>query len=134
MSSEYEKILNMVNKLNKIEGEKCMICHFPDKEENLLKLSCNHFFHSKCLCFDTTKSSINCPYCDKRTSLKYIFDIQRTQENNLCLEKLKNGINKGKTCGRKNCKYHKTTDLSPCNVILKTGSRKGEVCNRINCR
>ena len=31
--TEFEKLLSQVNKLNLIEGEKCLICHFPDKKK-----------------------------------------------------------------------------------------------------
>lgn len=132
MSTEYEKILSLVNKLNKVEGEKCLICHFPDKSENLIKLSCNHFFHSKCLCLDHSKLWIKCPYCEKPTILNNN-NISRLENIPTCTVILKSGINKGKKCNRKNCKYHSPI-LSSCTEILKSGPRKGEVCNRINCK
>ena len=69
MSKEYEKLLNMVNKLNSVTGEKCLICHFPDSNKNLIKLNCNHYFHSKCLEYSKSTSIIKCPYCDKKTKL-----------------------------------------------------------------
>tara|TARA_B100000161_G_scaffold264717_1_gene238655 strand:- start:1489 stop:1899 length:411 start_codon:yes stop_codon:yes gene_type:complete len=125
--TEFEKLLSQVNKLNLIEGEKCLICHFPDKKENLTKLSCNHYFHLKCLNCKT--NLIICPYCQKSTKLKNLY----CQSNNICNVILKNGKNKGKVCGRKNCRYHKVVETG-CNVILKSGARKGEKCNRINCK
>ena len=34
MTSEYEKLLSLVSKINECEGEKCLICHFPDDLKN----------------------------------------------------------------------------------------------------
>lgn len=135
MSSEYEKLLLLVNQINKVEGERCLICHFPDKNENLIKLKCKHYFHLNCIP-STNKLSeyIKCPYCDKNSKI-----IKFTKPCNVIL---KRGPNKGKECGRDNCKYHKTT-ITPkdinnpvqevCKTIIKSGSRKGQICSRINC-
>ena len=135
MSSEYDKLLSMVNKLNKVQGEKCLICHFPDSEENLIKLNCNHFFHAKCL-DNSLMNSIICPYCGTKTK-------KISQKEALCKVILTRGANKGKECGRTNCKYHKNIpiiinqikkpDKLVCNTVIKSGPRKGELCSRINC-
>jgi len=140
MSKEYDKLLNMVTKLNSVIGEKCLICHFPDSNKNLVKLSCNHYFHSTCLESSKSNSIIKCPYCDKKTKL--VKNIEQT----ICQVILKRGINKGKECGRNICKYHKSnlTNISNkvennefknigCQTIIKTGPKKGQYCNRVNC-
>lgn len=150
MSKEYEKLLKMVNELNNVTGEKCLICHFPDSNKNLIKLDCNHYFHSKCLEYSKSTSIIKCPYCDKKTKLV------KNIEQEICQVILKRGINKGKECGRSNCKYHKNnlqilieTNLQKiskkiavkgnksqnlgCQSIIKTGPKKGQYCNRVNC-
>ena len=129
--TEYEKLLSQVHKLNLVKGEKCLICHFPDREENLTKLSCGHYFHLTCLNYKT--SSIICPYCERSTVLKKINYNSSSTNSTKCTVILKNGKNKGNVCGRINCKYHKVIDIG-CSVILKSGIRKGEKCNRINCK
>lgn len=128
--TEYEKLLSQVNKLNLVQGETCLICHFPDREDNLTKLSCNHYFHLNCLNHKT--SSIICPYCERSTVLKKC-NYNNLINNNICSTILKNGKNKGTVCGRKNCKYHKVLNTG-CSIILKSGIRKGEQCKRMNCK
>jgi len=65
MSIEFDKLLSIVNKLNDVKGEKCLICHFPDTDDNLIKLNCNHYFHPNCL--GIKSSLIVCPYCERKT-------------------------------------------------------------------
>ena len=133
MSTEYEKLLSLVNKINKLDGERCLICHFPDKNENLIKLKCKHYFHLNCIPSSNKLSEyIKCPYCDNNS--KIIKNIKP------CNAILKIGPNKGKECGRENCKYHKNVKTSKknsqleCQAVIKSGSRKGQICSRINCR
>tara|TARA_B100001093_G_scaffold515600_1_gene592271 strand:+ start:424 stop:732 length:309 start_codon:yes stop_codon:yes gene_type:complete len=100
VKNEYQKLFNLVTKLNKEEGEICLICHFPIKE-NLLKLKCGHYFHRQCLLNEKNKkySTIKCPYCEKTSKLE-------SKSNDVCKAIIKSGINKGKICNRINCKYH----------------------------
>lgn len=138
MTSEYEKLLSLVSKINECEGEKCLICHFPDKDENLIKLKCQHYFHLSCIpSSNKLLEYIKCPYCDKNS--KIIKNIKP------CNVILKRGPNKGKECGRNNCKYHKSITVNTqnkqnkkseleCQTIIKSGTRKGEICSRINCK
>ena len=101
MLNEYQNLLKYVNKMNNIEGEKCLICHFPDKKNNLIQLSCKHFFHSRCLDLKDSKYII-CPYCDCKT-----FKNDLNSFSDRCSIILKSGVNKGKPCNRSNCKLHK---------------------------
>lgn len=103
-NSEYLRLLKKVNKLNSVEGEKCLICHFPIKD-NMLKLSCNHYFHRKCLLDKYIFKSVICPYCGKKSKINNC--LPTVENNNLCKVILKSGVNKGKLCNRKNCHYHK---------------------------
>lgn len=106
MNINLDDILNEIKNNNKIKGEKCMICHMNDLKTNLLKLKCNHYFHSNCLNTNSKNNgkTIKCLYCDKKT----IFKNKINNDNkNLCNVILKSGKNKGKECGRKNCHYHK---------------------------
>ena len=105
---EFENLLSMVNKLNKTKGEKCLVCHFPDKKSNLVKLRCSHYFHYNCILNEK-----KCPYCNKKISLK---NIKIDTEYNI-LSKLETLNQEDK-----------------CQVILKTGKNKGIMCNRVNCR
>lgn len=136
MSTEYEKLLSLVTKINKSDGERCLICHFPDKNENLIKLKCKHYFHLNCIPSNNKLSEyIKCPYCDKNSKI-----IKNIEPCNAILQR---GPNKGKECGRENCKYHKSIKNKKeinnnsipemCQIIIKSGSRKGQVCSRINC-
>ena len=113
MATEFDKLLKIVNKLNKISGEKCLICHFPDNDSNLVKLNCNHYFHFSCLSVEN-KLSIICPYCDKITKRSLIENPKQVKK--LKINNLNSDINK------------------ICQIILKTGKRKGEKCNRLNCK
>lgn len=123
MTSEYEKLFKMVSDMNVIKGEKCLICHFPDSNKNLVKLSCNHYFHLKCL--DCKKDHTICPYCEKKSKINSL--------DNYCSVVIQSGNRKGEICNRLNCKYHKIKS-NTCSFILKSGKRKGEICNRINCK
>ena len=129
----FDELLNIVKEKNKIEGEKCLICHFPDKKENLLKLKCSHYFHLRCLVpedFDITKKNFRsiCPYCGQKVLIKKKTMVSsesdksnvtskstpacqcyELKKSNTCKVILKSGINKGKECGRINCKYHKSS-------------------------
>jgi len=138
MSKEYDKLLKLVNELNNVSGEKCLICHFPDKLENLVKLKCNHYYHSNCINSSKSESVIKCPYCDKKTKL------QENKPSEICQTILTKGINKGKSCNRPNCFYHKKAIIVPteviitkqdtCKVLIKTGLKKGTMCNRLDCK
>ena len=134
----FTDILKLVKIKKKINGEICMICYFPINERNLITLSCSHKYHKDCLY--TNKKNIECPYCLKNTKLKkcrkcYNYKIKNSDcdkcKNNMCKHILKTGKNKGKECGKNNCKIHKK---KTCQIILKSGKRKGQLCNRINCR
>jgi hypothetical protein len=109
MTSEYEKLLSLVSKINDCEGEICLICHFPDKDKNLIKLECQHYFHLKCIpSSNKLLEYIKCPYCDK--NCKYHKGIVNTQNKQINISQLE------------------------CQTIIKSGSRKGERCSRINCK
>ena len=128
MTSEFDKLLKLVNKMNEKKGEKCLICHFPDSDNNLIKLSCNHYFHSECIPVNNKLLNyIICPYCDQKSPV--------VEQVKSCPFIISSGVNKGKVCNRLNCKYHKKFTLqNKCKFILKSGLRKGEECNRLNCK
>ena len=156
---DFEHLMKIANKMNKIEGEKCLICHFPDNNKNLLKLDCNHFYHKNCL-FNSSKirSTVTCSYCNKKTLFSKAKKLSLLNKKP-CKKIIKSGINKGKICNRLNCKYHKnhlqseliiTQDVNTndpnskekdkivinkigCQSIIKSGKRKGEICKRLNC-
>ena len=140
MSTEFDKLLAKAQKLNKVKGEVCMICHFPDNKENLIKLKCKHYYHSDCLNLNSNLikfNTIKCPYCKQISKI----EIKEPEPVDpiFCFEILKSGPNKGMVCGRQNCKYHKKTinnkDLPlACDVIIKSGPRKNMACGRINCK
>ena len=134
MTTEFDKLLAQVQKLNKIEGEECMICHFPDSKDNLIKLDCNHFYHKDCIKKFMGLNISKCPYCNTKTKL--VIPKALPKPKVLCFEILKSGPNKGMPCGRTNCKYHKIKEELPlsCNVIIKSGPRKGMACGRTNCK
>lgn len=142
----FNKLLKLVNKKKLMEGETCMICHFPVNNNDLKKITlrCKHTYHNSCL--NINVKNISCPYClqvtySKKCSLckKRVFNRKICEEctelnkNNKCMVKLKSGVRKGQTCNRINCKIHKIKK-NICTVILKSGKRKGEVCSRENCK
>ena len=87
MTTEFDKLLSMVTKLNNRSGEECMVCHFPDDKENLLKLDCNHYYHKNCITI--TNSKFTCPYCKKITIFKTSIQSNPTS---VCNVILKSGI------------------------------------------
>lgn len=108
---EFDELMKIVEEKNKIEGEKCLICHFPDESSKLIKLSCNHYFHQSCLnIYKGKKTYFRCPYCDQ--PVKKCKQVNQINNSNLtCQVVLKSGINKGNICGRINCKYHKNKKI-----------------------
>ena len=149
MTCEFDKLLSLAEKMNSVKGEECMICHFPDTVDNLLKLKCGHYYHKSCIGItDHTISKIlKCPYCKKKTtyknkinkkSKKVIIDLPKPKK--ICFEMIKSGPKKGMVCGRSNCKYHKNSSipilsLEPtCKQLIKSGPKKGNVCGRKNCK
>jgi hypothetical protein len=134
---DYDSILKIVmgmkERKNDNDDRTCYICHFPIKQnEKSVKLKCKHNYHSSCLDI-RKKSFIKCPYCltiTKNPIVKKKKDDKKECQLNKCNAILKYGKNKGKKCGKINCKRHKN---QCCQTILKSGKRKGEKCNRINC-
>ena len=103
----FEELFNYCNKLNESTAEKCLVCHIPiEKDGSSIKLKCKHYYHSMCIKYK--KGKVNCLYCEK-TSLPEFVNEQVVNEQvvNGCNIILKTGLNKGKECGRINCKYHK---------------------------
>jgi hypothetical protein len=144
---DFKSLLKEIKFINKKEGEKCFICHFPiDGNEKCYKLKCGHFYHEDCI--KIKNGHIKCPYClchnfGKKCKIckKYYFhsSCRNNHEEYKCQYILSKGINKGKKCSKINCKRHKkhlqldSKDNGLCKSILKSGKRKGEICNRKNC-
>jgi len=124
---DYEKIYEMISKMNKSTKEKCLICHIPIEEKEL-ELSCKHQYHFNCI--NKKSGNFICPYCGKLNNLMKI---------NNCKFKILSGINKGQYCNRINCGYHKkflTNKIEDniCHSIIKSGLKKGQECGRSNCK
>ena len=110
--------INLIMKNNKVKGERCLLCHMNDTIENLIILDCKHYFHKDCL---SSKKSIKCPYCDKKTNLLKPLIVKNKKDkkvkkggkikDKLCKVILKSGARKGEQCGRTNCGYHKKKDI-----------------------
>ena len=113
MTNEFDKLLREVNKLNSIEGERCLVCHFPDKTDNLIKLKCKHYYHEKCIKHLIKNNKIRCPYCDRVCRIKPD-KVKKEKDTN---KQIENVLTK-----------------NICNAVIKTGPRKGQICNRTNCR
>jgi hypothetical protein len=135
MNYDFDSLYKIIEKMDQSSKEKCLICHLPIENDELI-LSCNHYYHSKCLNKKTNK--LKCPYCQKIVSIKPTKIISE-----YCKILLTRGSNKGEYCGRINCCYHKLnketiTVIKPneylCQSILKSGLRKGEICGRNNCK
>lgn len=136
---EFIELSKIVEEMQKEKGEECLICHFPITcNQDLLKLDCNHCYHKKCLEYKT--SHILCPYCNKLTlkpKQKLSIKPKLKPKQNICNVILKTGKNKGKKCGRLNCKIHNNnnkTQLYKCFANISSGKNKGKICNRINCK
>lgn len=141
----YSEILKLVNKLKLEKGEKCLICHLPiSKKQNKIKLNCSHLYHTKCILnYSKIKKTIKCQYCSQITKNKickicgkyYIGEkCCNNKFDSKCTAIFKYGKNKGKICGKVNCKRHKQINNNICKNIIKSGPKKGQICNRINCK
>ena len=98
---DFDNLYKLVSDMNKSTKEKCLICHLPIEQTEIV-LKCSHQYHHKCL--PKTKT---CPYCganrrtiipDKPTELSKILVI--------CQSIIKSGARKGMVCGRNKCNYH----------------------------
>jgi len=98
MNIDFETLYKMVENLNQSTKEKCLICHFPVEDDELV-LTCNHYYHSKCL--NKKTNTIKCPYCEKTVKNKNEKVI-----NNGCKIILKSGPRKNEQCKKENCKIH----------------------------
>ena len=125
---DFDSLYKIIEKMNQSSKEKCLICHLPIENDELI-LSCNHYYHSKCL--NKTTNKVKCPYCQRLVSIKPNKIIQED-----CKVLLTSGNRKGEYCGRTNCCYHKLNKENEylCQSILKSGLRNGQVCGRNNCK
>lgn len=140
MDFDFESLYSLVETMNKSTKEKCLICHFPIDNDELV-LTCNHYYHSKCL--NKKTNNIKCPYCEKSVKIKKsdIKPIKNTIPNG-CKVLLTTGARKGEYCGRNKCPYHKLNKekvvvinpIQTCQHVLKSGPRKGQLCNKNNCK
>ena len=120
MDSLFNEIYNNIITEENIIEDKCNICHFKTTEDKI-KLKCNHIFHKKCI-GNTISKIYNCPYCNKiivkEDIVKITENIKKVKEtkvkDNICKKILKSGKNKGKECGRANCRYHNNNN----NIII----------------
>lgn len=125
MDSLFNEIYNNIITEENIIEDTCNICHFKTTE-NKIKLNCGHNFHKKCIS-NTFLKIFNCPYCNKIISKEDIIKItenikkvkdnkikEKKVEGNICKKILKSGKNKGKECGRTNCRYHNNNN----NIII----------------
>jgi len=141
MKIDFDSLYELIENMDKSSKEKCLICHLPVEEDELI-LSCNHYYHSICLNKKTTK--IKCPYCEKMVTEKDKPQSKPTKKiPSGCKVILQSGKNKGEYCGRINCSYHKIennkltlidTTNNGCKAILKSGIKKGQACGRTNCK
>ena len=128
MNFDFDSLYKIIEKMDQSSKEKCLICHLPIENDELI-LSCNHYYHSKCL--NKTTNKVKCPYCQRLVSIKPNKIIQED-----CKVLLTSGNRKGEYCGRTNCCYHKLNKENEylCQSILKSGLKKGQVCGRNNCK
>ena len=99
----FEELFNYCNKLNESTAEKCLVCHIPiENDGSSIKLKCKHYYHSTCIKYK--KGTIKCLYCEQTSLPQFVNENEPVM--NSCNVILKTGINKGKECGRINCKYH----------------------------
>ena len=115
----FNELYNNIIKEENINEEICNICHYKTLNDKII-LSCKHVFHNKCI-----KNLKKCPYC---------FKIIEKNKNIIttCKIILKSGKNKGKECGRINCKIHKNISIENinkdiCSQVLKSGKIKKNV-------
>ena len=108
---------------------KCMICYDTN---NLIKISCNHYFHESCInlyYLKNKKTSFNCPYCSKVNKLIKCKDCKKMNLTNNCsscntkLDNISNIINN-------NNKENSLEISNCCTAVIKSGLNKGKICGR----
>ena len=105
----FDNLVSEIEEMDKKKGNECLICQFTiEDEKEQVQLKCKHYYHKKCINYKKMMN-IKCPYCSVLSLSKDIKTIQK-----VCKAIYKSGQNKGKVCGRINCKIHKNK------VILKT--------------
>ena len=68
-NKEIVKILLEKMEICKEEENKCLICHFEDKEE-MIKLSCNHNYHVECIIkWIKQINACKCPLCGENNTI-----------------------------------------------------------------
>lgn len=126
---DYKTVMKQMEQMMQVKGEKCLLCHFPDTDDNLIKLKCGHYYHRECIENSIDKKVyFTCFYCGFKEN------IYTNTPINTCTALIKSGIKRGQVCGRVNCSYHKVKkEIKKCSSIIKTGMKKGQICGRINC-
>jgi hypothetical protein len=130
---DFDELFNHCIKLNESNKEKCLICHIPiQDDENYIKLSCNHYYHS--LCSNYKSGYYTCIYCEKKSV---------PLNKNICtfILKKKKHLVSSNICGKIDCDYHKNLlssipiiSSTTCTFILKSGINKNKPCKRVNCK
>ena len=129
----FDDLVSIINTIKQEQGDECMICMFPIKEDEKIKLSCKHSYHNKCL--PIKNNEYKCPYCHKITKDNTPTPIIPITNFNTCKAVLKSGANKGKICGKIKCNRHKLIKVNDlCKAILKSGVDKGKMCGKLNCK
>ena len=127
----FDELVSIINTIKQEKGNECMICMFPVSEDEILKLSCKHTYHDKCL--QLKNKEYKCPYCHKITKTINKSDVPITTVP--CKAVIKSGINKGQICGKIKCNRHKLVKINNlCNAILKSGANKGKPCGKYQCK
>ena len=108
---------------------KCMICYDTN---DLIKLSCNHYYHDKCLnlyYLKGKKTFFNCPYCNKKNKFIKCKNCKKINLTNNCSscninpDNISNVIDKNK-------ENSKSEINNCCTAIIKSGINKGKICGR----
>ena len=104
---DFDNLYKLVSDMNKSTKEKCLICHLPIEQKEMV-LKCSHEYHHKCL--PITKVMKTCPYCGaNRKDRSIIVPDKHTEISKIlviCQSIIKSGVRKGQVCGRNKCNYH----------------------------
>lgn len=138
----FDEMVELISNMKNIKGEECLICHLPIDENvpnNIIKLSCKHYYHKLCIENLTKLNAITCPYCQKTTNtnkIKPTTNLIKKQQKIIPTTSI------ATTTTNVASTNVASTSVAPCilkpknvcTILIKTGKNKGSPCNKLNCK
>ena len=158
----FDEMVELISNMKNIKGEECLICHLPIDENvpnNIIKLSCKHYYHKLCVENLTKLNAITCPYCQKTTNtnkIKPTTNLIKKQQKIIPTTSIAKTTTSVASTSVASTSVASTsvastsvastsvasTSVAPCilksknvcTILIKTGKNKGYPCNKFNCK